>query len=129
MWPAALAPQVAAVDDGNVKVRWKELTALQTALVALHRTQALDAHVPAELPQQTLVCLHQETFCHTQVHVVTLGGAGRDGQSTSQVYHREDCRDRNGPQPVSLWLIMVVVRSEAVNLLFVSGRALAAGPG
>ena len=64
--PAALAAQVAAVDDREVQKRREELAALEPAFVALHREHALDAEVPGELPEQALVGGAQYSRTHLE---------------------------------------------------------------
>ena len=53
--PAALAAEVAAIDDRDVQERRKDLAALEPAFVLLDGEHALEAHVPGELPEQPLV--------------------------------------------------------------------------
>ena len=68
--PTALTTQVAAVDDGHVKKRRKELALLHAALVLKHRPRAFETHVPGKLPNQPLVSLKQKPLGHPEgVHV------------------------------------------------------------
>ncbi len=64
--PAALAAQVAAIDDRDVQKRRKDLAAPQPPLVPLDRQHALEAHVPGQLPEEPLVGLQQQTLRHLQ---------------------------------------------------------------
>ncbi len=67
--PAALAAQVAAVDDRDVEERREVFAALEAALVLLHGQHALPAHVPGQLPQEALVRFDQHSPGHfQQVH-------------------------------------------------------------
>ena len=54
--PATGAAEVAGVDDRDVEVGGKELPVAKPAFVLLNASPAFEAHVPAELPEQTLVC-------------------------------------------------------------------------
>ena len=89
--PAALATQVAAVDDRNVKERGKELAPLQAAPVFHDRADPAQAHDPEELPGQTLVGLQQEPLGHLQIHCFTLtcarGGRSRPSPVHARSYH------------------------------------------
>ena len=53
--PATLAAQVAGVDNGKVEERRKIFAAFDAPFEFLHRQRPLDAEVPGELPQATLV--------------------------------------------------------------------------
>src|SRR5262249_1275207 len=77
--PTALAAQVATIDDRDVKEGWENLAALQALLVALHRQDALEAHVPGQLPQQPLVGFHQQALGHLQVHAQSSLSISRRG--------------------------------------------------
>ena len=66
--PATLAAEIAAVDDRDVQIRRKELAAFQPRLVFLYRTETFEAHIPEQLPQQTLVGFEQHSFGKSQVH-------------------------------------------------------------
>src|SRR5262249_52800674 len=66
--PAALAPQIARVDDGDVQERGKVLASLEPGLVPLDREHALEAHVPGELPEEALVGLEEQAFGELQHH-------------------------------------------------------------
>ena len=66
--PAALAAEVAAVDDRDVEERRKELAPLEPRLVLLHRAHALEAEIPGQLPEQPLVGFQQQAFGEAEVH-------------------------------------------------------------
>ena len=66
--PAALAAQIATVDDRDVQIRWKEFASLQPLFMLLHRPKTPDTHVPDEFPQQALIGFQKQTFGHPQVH-------------------------------------------------------------
>ena len=66
--PAALAAEVAGVDDRDVEERREELAALEPALVLVDGEHALEAHVPGELPEQALVGLEQHPASHAEIH-------------------------------------------------------------
>ena len=53
--PAALATEVARVDDGKIEERGEVFAALDAPLELLDRQHPLHAEVPGELPQATLV--------------------------------------------------------------------------
>ncbi len=62
--PATLAPQVATIDDGNIKKGWKIFSLFESSFEPLHRTDPLESHVPDKFPQQALVGLKEYTFGH-----------------------------------------------------------------
>src|SRR5262249_12566125 len=66
--PAALTAHIARIDDADIKERRKHLAALQAALVPLDAQGALDAHVPEQFPEQTLVRLEQDSAGHLEEH-------------------------------------------------------------
>ena len=66
--PATLAAEVAAVDDRDVQVRREELASFQAAFMPLDRAITPPAHIPAQLPQQSLIRFEQGSFCQTKVH-------------------------------------------------------------
>src|SRR5262245_1927387 len=66
--PAALAAQIARVDDTDVEEWRKDLPALEPPLVPLYAKCALHAHVPGELPQQTLIRFEQHALGHLEEH-------------------------------------------------------------
>ena len=80
--PAALAAQIAAIDDGDVQERRKDLAALEPLLVLVDGEHALPAHVPGQLPQQTLVGFEQHAFGHFQKHGCTSRGSLLSGIQT-----------------------------------------------
>ena len=60
--PAALAAEVAGVDDRDVQERREQLAAAQPPLVLVDRQGALEAHVVDELPEQPLVGFEQHAL-------------------------------------------------------------------
>src|SRR5262245_19060974 len=82
VYPATLTSQVAAIDDRNVQEGRKELAAFEPAFVLLNRPHTLPAHVPHELPDQTLVGLKQQSLSEAEVHDFPYsdGGLGQYAQ-------------------------------------------------
>ena len=75
--PASLAPEIAAVRDGDVQ-EWREgLTFLQPLLEALHRSYTLVAEVVPELPKQAGVGATPHPMGQRQNHLPRLGQADK----------------------------------------------------
>jgi len=66
--PAALAAQIAAINNRDVQEGRKDLAFFQALLVLFHREHALDAHVPEQLPQQPFIRFQQQTTGQLQKH-------------------------------------------------------------
>jgi hypothetical protein len=66
--PAALAAEVAGVDDGDVQERREHLAALEPQLVPVDGQGGAEAHVVGELPQEALVGLDEHPLGHLQEH-------------------------------------------------------------
>ena len=79
--PAALAAQVATVDDREIEKRREILAALKPAFEALDREHSLHPEVPDELPEQTLVggaqnaCTQPEHRAHQLTAACALAAA------------------------------------------------------
>ena len=56
--PTTGAPEVAAVDDGDVEIGWKKFALLEASFVLLNASPPFEAHVPGQLPEETFVSLH-----------------------------------------------------------------------
>jgi hypothetical protein len=83
--PAALAAKVAGIDDGDIKERREKLTAFEAAFVPLDGEHALEAHVPRELPEETLVSFEKEAFRELEHHRVSIPSNGLDAQHQRDV--------------------------------------------
>ncbi len=66
--PAALAAQVAGIDDRDVEERREELAALEAGFVPLDGEHALQAHVPGELPEETFIGFEEQAFGQFRDH-------------------------------------------------------------
>jgi len=66
--PAALAAEVAGIEHGDVKERRKVLALFQPFFKPLHTPHPAPAEVVGKLPEQTLICLEQNPFGHSEVH-------------------------------------------------------------
>ena len=66
--PAALATQVAAVDDRDIQERGEEFSPFEAFFVLVNRQGAFEAKVVSQFPDKSFVCLHENPFGHFQVH-------------------------------------------------------------
>ena len=66
--PAALALEVAAVDNGNVEEWWEELALFHPLFVKHDGAGSFDSHVPEKFPYEAFVGLEQNAFSHLYVH-------------------------------------------------------------
>ena len=91
--PAALAAQLTTRDDRDEEERREVLAPLQAPLVALHRADALDAHIPDQLAQGARVGLGEHPSGQSEHHVVSPPAARR----------RRRRRPAPGPWPPRPW--------------------------